>query len=186
MWSAGCSNGQEAYSIVMEALERFPELATMDFKVLATDIDPKVVEFAKNGVYPKRLTSGIPAALLNKYFSESNEKYDIIFDTVGKSSYSKCIKSLKKNGQLHMASAGLFQMLQGLWTSITSSKKVISGVIKETAEDMDYIKQLIENGHLKAVIDRSYPLEQAVEAHRYVDKGHKKGNVILTVKHNDK
>ena len=119
-------------------------------------------------------------------FSESNEKYDIIFDTVGKSSYSKCIKSLKKNGQLLMASAGLFQMLQGLWTSITSSKKVISGVIKETAEDMDYIKQLIENGHLKAVIDRSYPLEQAVEAHRYVDKGHKKGNVILTVKHNDK
>ena len=119
-------------------------------------------------------------------FSESNEKYNIIFDTVGKSSYSKCIKSLKKNGHLLMASAGLFQMFQGLWTSITSSKKVISGVIKETVEDMDYLKELIENGHLKAVIDRSYPLEQAAEAHRYVDKGHKKGNVILTVKHNDK
>ena len=114
-------------------------------------------------------------------FSKSGEKYDVIFDTVGKSSFSRNIKSLNPKGCLLMASAEPSQMFQGLLVSITSPKKVISGVINESAEDMSYIKELIENGQLKAVIDKCFPLEQIAQAHRYVDKGHKKGNVVITV-----
>ncbi len=70
VWSAGCSNGQEAYSIAMSLLERYPELANLDFKILATDIDPKVISFGKNGCYPEHLVSGVPRPFLQKYFEQ--------------------------------------------------------------------------------------------------------------------
>ena len=114
-------------------------------------------------------------------FTQSGETYDVIFDTVGKSSFSDCIRSLKKEGYLLLAAAGPTQMLQGLWTSLTSSRKVVSGVMSETAEDMVFFKELIEAGKIQPVIDRTYPLEQIAEAHRYVEKGHKKGNVVIKV-----
>jgi 2-desacetyl-2-hydroxyethyl bacteriochlorophyllide A dehydrogenase len=117
-------------------------------------------------------------------FSENGKKYDVIFDTVGKSSNRKALRSLNKGGYLLLASAGIGTMIGGSIASIFMSKKIISGVIKETVEDMNFFKQLIEKGKLKAVIDRIYTLKQIVEAHTYVDQGHKKGNVVIAINQN--
>lgn len=114
-------------------------------------------------------------------FSENGEEYEIIFDTVGKSSFSKCINSLSTKGILLMASAGLVQMFQGLIISMTTSKKVFSGVVEENAEIMDYLSLMVETGQLLPVIDRSYSLGEIVKAHQYVDTGRKKGNVIIAL-----
>ena len=114
-------------------------------------------------------------------FTANEEKYDVIFDTIGKMPLKKALKSLNTNGHLLLASAGIGTMLGGTIRSIFSKKKIVSGVIKETVEDMNFFKQEIEAGRLNAVIDKTYSLEQIAEAHVYVDKGHKKGNVIISV-----
>jgi NADPH:quinone reductase-like Zn-dependent oxidoreductase len=113
-------------------------------------------------------------------FTKNGESYDIIFDTVRKTSFSRCKNSIKKNGLYLTVDWPLFQ---ALWTSMIGSRKVIFGTPPIRAENLIFLKELIEAGKLKAVIDRRYPLEQIVEAHRYVDKGHKKGNVVITVGH---
>jgi len=120
-------------------------------------------------------------------FTKSGETYDIIFDTVGKSPFSGSIRSLKKKGfYLRTVHMTLSPIVRGLWTSMTSSKKVIGGVATEHKEDLIFLKELIEAGKIRSVIDRRYPLEQIAEAHQYVDKGHKKGNVVITLEHNNK
>jgi NADPH:quinone reductase-like Zn-dependent oxidoreductase len=121
-------------------------------------------------------------------FTQSGETYDIIFDMVGKSSFSRCKSSLKQNGLYLAVAGGLKELIQMLWTSVIGSKKVIfgGGLASERKDYLLFFKELIEAGKLKAVIDRRYPLEQMAEAHRYVDKGHKKGNVVITVEYNKK
>ncbi len=119
-------------------------------------------------------------------FSKNGETYDVIFDTVGKSSFSRSKRSLKKKGFSLLANPGLSQTVRGLWTSMTTSKKVIIALARYRTEDLVFLKELIEAGKIKSVIDRRYPLEQIAEAHRYVEKGHKKGNVIITLEHNNK
>jgi NADPH:quinone reductase-like Zn-dependent oxidoreductase len=115
-------------------------------------------------------------------FAKRGQTYDIIFDTIGKSLFSDCLRSLKQKGvYLRAVHMDLPPILRGLWTSMTSSKKVIGGVAIARQEDLIFLKDLIEEGKMKAVIDRRYPLEQTAEAHKYVEQGHKKGTVVITV-----
>ena len=114
-------------------------------------------------------------------FNANGETYDVIFETVNKLSFSASIKSLKKNGTLILGASGLLQQLRGVWTSRTSRQKIISGMIKQNAEGIIFLKELIERGFYKPVVDRTYPLEQMVEAHTYAELGHKSGNVAITL-----
>jgi NADPH:quinone reductase-like Zn-dependent oxidoreductase len=114
-------------------------------------------------------------------FTKSGETYDIIFDVVGKSSFSGCIRCLKEKGFYLLGNPGLSQQVRGLWTSMVSGKKVIGGTVSYKPEDLVLLRELIEAGKLRSVIDRRYPLEQTAEAHRYVDTGQKTGNVVITV-----
>lgn len=119
-------------------------------------------------------------------FTQSGGTYDLIFDILGKSSFSRCKNSLKKNGRYLLASFKMKPLFQMLWTSLRGGKKVICGMSSYSSEDLVSIKELTEAGKIKAVIDKCYPLEQAAEAHRYVEKGQKKGNVVINVGQNDK
>lgn len=114
-------------------------------------------------------------------FTQNGETYDVIFDAVKAISVSRSIKSLNKNGIMILSAAGMPEMLQGLWISMTSNKKVITGVISHKAADLIFLKELVETGKFKPVIERTYPLAQIAEAHTYVEKGHKKGNVAIEV-----
>ena len=114
-------------------------------------------------------------------FTESGETYDVIFDAVKAISVSRSLKSLNKNGIMILSAAGMPEMIQGVWISMTSNRKVVTGVISHTAADIIFLKELVEAGKFKPVIDRTYSLEQIAEAHVYVEKGHKKGNVAIEV-----
>ncbi len=118
-------------------------------------------------------------------FTQSGETYDIIFDTVGKSSLLRCKGMLKQKGIFLAAYIRPQELVQMIWTSMIGSKKVIGGVAPERTEDIMFLKELMEAGKIKSVIDRRYPLEQIAKAYRYVEKGHKKGNVVITLKHNN-
>ncbi len=116
-------------------------------------------------------------------FTKSGETYDIIFDAVGKSSFSGSIRSLKEEGFYLLAFFGLSHLF-GSRTGTRGRKVILAEAAVGKAENLVFLRELVEAGKLKAIIDRSYPLEQIVEAHRYVDKGHKKGNVVIAVDHN--
>jgi NADPH:quinone reductase-like Zn-dependent oxidoreductase len=120
-------------------------------------------------------------------FTKSGQTYDFILDVVGKSSFSGCIRSLKEKGIYLLANhLSLSKAVRGLWTKMISSKRVIIGRASYKTEDLIFLKELIEAGKLISVIDRRYPLEQTAEAHSYVETGHKAGNVVITVEHNNK
>jgi NADPH:quinone reductase-like Zn-dependent oxidoreductase len=119
-------------------------------------------------------------------FTKSGQTYDVILDTIGKSPFSGSLRSLTENGAYLNANPGLFGGVRARWTSKKSSKKVISWTAGYTVNNLLALKELIEAGKIKSIIDRRYPLEQTAEAHRYVDSGQKKGNVVITVEHNHK
>ena len=121
-------------------------------------------------------------------FTKSGETYNVIFDVVGKSSFTRSVRSLTHHGRYLLGNSRLSQRVRGQWMSRRSSKKVISWKARtasEYTEDFKFLKELIEAGKIQSVIDRCSPLEQTAEAHRYVDTGQKKGNVVITVDQND-
>lgn len=114
-------------------------------------------------------------------FTKSGRTYDVIFDVIGKSPFSGSIKALKENGVYLIANPQMSKMIRGSLVSRKSGKKVIFEMTKQKTEDLLYLKGLIEAGKLKSVIDRCYPLDQTAEAHRYVETGNKRGNVVITI-----
>ena len=119
-------------------------------------------------------------------FTNSGETYDLIFDILGKSSFSRCKNSLSQNGRYLLASFKMKQLFQMLWTSMAGKKKVICAIAPGSTKDLISVKELIEAGKIKAVIDRRFPFEQTSDAHRYVESGNKKGHVVITLEHGDK
>jgi len=120
-------------------------------------------------------------------FTRSGRTYDIIFDAVGKSSFSRCKGALVPGGTYLTTVPTPAEMLQVLWTSVIGSKKAKFSAtgLRPVSVRLSFLKELGElmaAGKIKTVIDRSYPLDQTAEAHRYVDEGHKKGNVVIAVK----
>jgi NADPH:quinone reductase-like Zn-dependent oxidoreductase len=114
-------------------------------------------------------------------FTRSGETYDVILDVVGKSSFSRSIRSLTGKGRFLIANPTLSTMIRGAWTSLKSSKKVFFGFAKESSDDLSFLIELIEAGKIRSVIDRRYPLEQMAEAHAYLETGDKKGHVVITL-----
>jgi NADPH:quinone reductase-like Zn-dependent oxidoreductase len=118
-------------------------------------------------------------------FSRAGRVYDIVFDTVGKSGFSRSLKSLKRGGSYVLVggsgrlSSILGVILRGTWISLTGAAKVISGVASAAAGDQSFLKGLIEAGKLRTVIERSYSLDEIAEAHRHAEAGHKKGHVVI-------
>jgi NADPH:quinone reductase-like Zn-dependent oxidoreductase len=114
-------------------------------------------------------------------FSKSDERYDFVFDVVGKTTFSECKGILKQKGIYLENMLELKDILTMMWTSLIGGKKIKGGVSQEKAENLNFFKELIESGKLKPVIDRIFPLEKTAEAFQYVEQGHKKGNVIITI-----
>ena len=114
-------------------------------------------------------------------FTKNSETYDLIFDILGKSSFSRCKNSLKPNGHYLLASFKMTQLFQMLWTSIMGDKKVICALSSENSQDLIFVKELVEAGKIKSIIDRRFALEQIPEAHHYIENGQKKGNVVITI-----
>jgi NADPH:quinone reductase-like Zn-dependent oxidoreductase len=113
-------------------------------------------------------------------FTNNGQTYDVIVDVVGKSSISRSLRSLTANGRYYLGNPGLLQRLQARVTP-TGARQILQGTGPQRAEDLLYLKELLEAGKLKPVVDRHYPLEKLAEAHRYVDAGHKKGNIAVDV-----
>jgi NADPH:quinone reductase-like Zn-dependent oxidoreductase len=118
-------------------------------------------------------------------FTQSGQTYDVILDVVGKSPFARSLGSLNPNGRYLLANPKLLQMIRGLLISATGDKKVIFGSASHSSEELIHLGGLVEAGELNVVIDRRYPLDQMAEAHRYVETGRKKGNVVITVGQGD-
>jgi NADPH2:quinone reductase len=115
-------------------------------------------------------------------FTQNGKTYDVIVDTIpGKASFARYKRSLTPTGLYLAVAGGPREMIQMLWTSMRGGKKVFGGTGGEHKQDLIFLKELVEAGHIKAFIDRCYPLEQTTEAHRYVDTGRKRGSVVITL-----
>ena len=117
----------------------------------------------------------------NEDFTQNGEVYDVIFDSINAISVVGSLKSLSKNGVMILSSAGMPEMIAGSLISITSSKKVLKGVINHSATAIKFLKELVENGNFKPLVGRTYPLSQVADAHTYFEKGGKKGSITINI-----
>lgn len=118
-------------------------------------------------------------------FTQNGQTYDVIVDNVGTAPFSRSKASLTERGRLLLVLATLPETLRIPWVSMTSKRKVIGGVARGRQEDLQFLAKLADAGDFRPVIDRRYPFERIVEAHRHLDTGHKKGNVVITLEHDD-
>jgi len=114
-------------------------------------------------------------------FTRNGDRYDVIVDTAGTAPFSRCAGSLAERGRLLVILGSLREVLRAPWVSLTSTRKVIGGVARWGVEDLRFLASLAGAGQYRPVIDRRYRFEEMIEAHRHVDAGHKRGNVVVTV-----
>jgi NADPH:quinone reductase-like Zn-dependent oxidoreductase len=114
-------------------------------------------------------------------FTRTGDTYDVIFDTVGKSSFARCRHALSERGS-YVTTVGMWNNVRALWTSVRGGRQVVTGMSVKKNGSLPLIKELVETGKLTIVVDRCYPLSEIVEAHRYVETGHKRGNVVVMVR----
>ncbi|MBE0666199.1 MAG: NAD(P)-dependent alcohol dehydrogenase, partial [Bacteroidales bacterium] len=138
---------------------------------------------AKNIEMVKSLGADKVVDYAEEDFTRAVDTYDIIFDTVGKSSFEQCRNALKANGKYVTTVMTLKVIIQSLLTKHGNKKKVIFAMSLNKTEALNYIRTLMEEGKLKTIIDRQYLLEELREALAYVEEGHKQGNVVINVTH---
>lgn len=114
-------------------------------------------------------------------FTQDGETYDLILDVLDKSSFTRCRKSLQPDGIYLMASFKMKAVVQMLWTKLFGRQRVICALTSERAEDLDAVRELVEAGKYRAIVDQCYAMEQAAEAHRYAESGWKKGSVVIAL-----
>jgi NADPH:quinone reductase-like Zn-dependent oxidoreductase len=131
--------------------------------------------------YVKALGADRVIDYTSKDFTGNGERYDLIFDILGKSSFARCQESLTANGRYLLASFKGKQIRQMLWTALRGGKKVICALSFDKQADLEHIRTLVEAGKIKAVVDRCFPLAQAADAHRYVEAGEKRGSIVIQV-----
>lgn len=144
------------------------------------------------GVHVTAVDSGIKLELLRDLgadevidytktdFTQGSEKYDVIFDVVGRSPYLQSLNRLNQGGRYVLANVGFTPMLRGAWTTLTSDKTVVSAMAPETKAPLEEIKKLIETGKLKPVIDRVFTMQEIPAAHSYIDSGKRQGNTVAS------
>ena len=120
----------------------------------------------------------------NEDFTMDNEKYDILFDTVGKTSMKECMNLLRPGGRYLLTEFGLSHILAAIYTSFFKSKKVMVAASNFywRKKDLIFMKEIVEKGYFKPVVERCFPMEKIVEAHKYVESGRKAGNVAILVR----
>jgi NADPH:quinone reductase-like Zn-dependent oxidoreductase len=131
--------------------------------------------------YVKSLGADHVIDYIEQDFTRNGETYDVILDILGRSSFARCKNSLTPDGILLFASFKGRALSDMLWTALFSRKKVICALADEKVDSLLRVKELAEAGKIKALVDKRFPLEQIVEAHRYVEQGHKQGNVVITI-----
>lgn len=123
-------------------------------------------------------------------FSMAGPVYDIVFDAHGKSGFSRSLNAVKRGGRyVRIGPSGgtlafFGDILRGIWVSMTGATKVIGGITRSAVDDLSFLRELIEAGELRTVIDRRYALDQIAEAHRYAEAGHKRGHVVILLERN--